>query len=68
MTLVITASPGALDQARGTETMFYAAFPPEFNSGRMYSGAGSGSIAGRRGGLGRTGQPKFSPPWAPIRR
>lgn len=25
--------------------MFYAAFPPEFNSGRMYSGAGSGSLA-----------------------
>ena len=24
--------------------MFYAAFPPEFNSGRMYSGAGSGSL------------------------
>jgi PPE-repeat protein len=24
--------------------MFYAAFPPEFNSGRMYSGAGSGSM------------------------
>ncbi len=24
--------------------MFYAAFPPEINSGRMYSGAGSGSL------------------------
>ena len=24
--------------------MFYGAFPPEFNSGRMYSGAGSGSL------------------------
>ena len=24
--------------------MFYAAFPPEFNSGRMYSGPGSGSL------------------------
>ncbi|ORW50800.1 hypothetical protein AWB90_05990 [Mycobacterium paraense] len=24
--------------------MFYAAFPPEFNSGRMYSGPGSGSM------------------------
>lgn len=24
--------------------MFYAAFPPEFNSGRMYAGAGSGSL------------------------
>jgi PPE-repeat protein len=24
--------------------MFYAAFPPEFNSGRMYTGAGSGSM------------------------
>ena len=24
--------------------MFYAAFPPEFNSGRMYSGSGSGSL------------------------
>ena len=36
--------------------MFYAAFPPEFNSGRMYSGAGSGSIARRRSGLGRAGR------------
>ena len=24
--------------------MFYAAFPPEFNSGRMYTGAGSGPM------------------------
>jgi PPE-repeat protein len=24
--------------------MFYAAFPPEFNSGRMYAGPGSGSM------------------------
>jgi PPE-repeat protein len=24
--------------------MFYAAFPPEFNSGRMYTGPGSGSM------------------------
>ena len=24
--------------------MFYGAFPPEFNSGRMYSGPGSGSM------------------------
>ena len=24
--------------------MFYAAFPPEFNSGRMYAGPGSGSL------------------------
>jgi PPE-repeat protein len=24
--------------------MFYAAFPPEINSGRMYAGPGSGSM------------------------
>src|SRR5271170_7215013 len=30
-------------QVRGID-MFYAAFPPEFNSGRMYTGPGSGSL------------------------
>ena len=36
--------------------MFYAAFPPEINSGRIYSGSGIGAVDGRRSGLGRAGQ------------
>ena len=35
--------------------MFYGAFPPEFNSGRMYSGSRLGVDGGRRGGLGESG-------------
>ena len=38
-----TDHPGARHQVRGID-MFYGAFPPEFNSGRMYTGPGAGSM------------------------
>ena len=43
-TTQISTEPRRARPGKGYRQMFYAAFPPEFNSGRMYSGAGSGSL------------------------